>query len=81
MSSSRAAIFLVALCATTAIGDSYIPKANTRREIKKYVRAAAKHIAEHGPSCAEFAKPEWRSGDYYIFVLGPDKRSLCHPDA
>ena len=57
----------------------FTPKANTRHEIKKYVHAAATHIAEHGPSCSEFAKPEWRSGDYFIFVLGPDKRTLCHP--
>ena len=59
---------------------AFTPKANTRHEIKKYVHAAAAHIAEHGPSCHEFAGPEWRSGDYYIFVLGPDGRTLCHPD-
>ena len=59
---------------------AFTPKANTRHDIKKYVRAAASHIAEHGPSCHEFATPEWRTGDYYIFVLGPDGRTLCHPD-
>ena len=73
MRSAVAAIILLDLLA-------YMPKANSRREIKKYVHAAAKHIAEHGPSCSEFAKSEWRSGDYYIFVIGPDKRTLCHPD-
>ena len=79
MRSTVAAIVLLTLCAS-AVADSYTPKANSRREIKKYVHAAAKHIARHGPSCSEFAEKEWRSGDYYIFVLGPDKRTLCHPD-
>jgi len=74
MRSAVAAIVLLALSA-------YTPRANTRREIKKYVNAAARHIAQHGPSCSEFAEREWRSGDYYIFVIGPDKRTLCHPDA
>ena len=80
MKARIAAIALLALCASAAIGGSYTPKANTRREIKKYVHAAAKHIAEHGPSCSEFAKREWRSGDAYIFVFGPDKKILCHSD-
>ena len=71
---------VLALLTSAAMANSYTPKANTRREIKKYVHAAASHIAEHGPSCSELASREWRSGDFYIFVLGPDKRTLCHPD-
>ncbi|PYQ59260.1 MAG: hypothetical protein DMF58_12280 [Acidobacteria bacterium] len=78
MRTRLAAIVVLTLCASAAIAET--PKANTRREIKKYVHAAAKHIAAHGPSCNEFARKEWRSGDYYIFVLGPDKKTLCHPD-
>ena len=80
MRTRLAAIVVLTLCASAAIAESYTPKTNTRREIKKYVHAAAKHIAAHGPSCNEFARKEWRSGDYYIFVLGPDKKTLCHPD-
>ena len=76
-----AATAVLLLLASAALANSYTPRANTRREIKKYVRAAAKHIAQHGPSCSEFASRDWRSGDYYIFVLGPDKRTLCHPDS
>ena len=60
---------------------AFTPRANTRHEIKKYVHAAARHVAEHGPNCSEFAEREWRSSDYYIFVIGPDKRTVCHPDA
>jgi signal transduction histidine kinase len=76
MSSSRAALLVVLFAASA--NASYVPKANTRHQIKKYVQAAAKHIAQHGPSCSEFAKQEWRDGDYYIFVIGPDLRTLCH---
>jgi len=82
-SSSRVRTALAAsliVCASTSFADSYVPRANTRREIKKYVHAAAKHIARHGPSCSEFARRQWRSGDYYLFVLAPDGRTLCHPD-
>ena len=80
MRTRLAAIVVLTLCASAAIAESYTPKANTRREIKKYVHAAAKHIARHGPSCSKFARRQWRSGDYYLFVLAPDGRTLCHPD-
>src|SRR5438105_15841322 len=60
---------------------SHTPKANTRSAIKKYVQAAAKYVGKHGPSCDEFAEKDWRSGDYYIFILSPDDKLICHPNA
>jgi signal transduction histidine kinase len=59
--------------------ESNTPKTNTRADIKAYVEAAASYVAKHGPSCDEFAEKDWRAGDYYIFVLGPDDRAICHP--
>ena len=75
-----AIVFVIALVAPALLADSYVPKANTHAAIKAYVEAAAKVIAKSGPSCAEFAEKEWRSGDYYIFVTGPDDKELCHPN-
>jgi signal transduction histidine kinase len=68
------------LCASAAMGKSMTPKANTHAEIKAYVERAAQHIAKHGPDCAAFKSKDWMSGDYYIFVTGPDERELCHPN-
>ena len=70
----------VFLGASMLAAASYVPKANTRSDIKKYVQSAAKYIAKHGPSCDEFAKKEWRSGDYYIFVNEADGKAVCHPN-
>ena len=69
----------ILLCASAAMAKSFTPKANTHAEIKAYVQRAAAHIAKHGPDCAAFKTKEWMSGDYYIFVTGPDERELCHP--
>jgi len=77
---TRRLSFVLCLIATVALADSNLPKANTRAGIKAYVDAAAKVVAKYGPSCAEFAEKEWRSGDYYIFVTGPDEKELCHPN-
>ena len=71
----------ILLCASAAMAKSLTPKANTHAEIKAYVERAAAHIARHGPDCAAFKSKEWMSGDYYIFVTGPDERELCHPIA
>ena len=60
---------------------SHVPKANTRAAVQAYVQDAAKVVAKSGPSCATFAAPEWKSGDYYIFVAGPDNKTICHPSA
>src|SRR5207237_880737 len=78
----RRLLFILAMfvCATL-VAESNIPKKNTRADIKKYVSAAAKYVAKNGPNCAELAEKDWRAGDYYIFVLGPDDKLVCHPDA
>ena len=80
---TKKTISLIAICllaSTAAFAESNTPKENTHAAIKKYVQAAAKYIAKHGPSCEEFAEKDWRSGDYYIFVTGPDDKELCHPN-
>ena len=69
------------LVASVVMADSNTPKENTRAAIKAYVESAAQYVAKHGPSCEEFAEKAWRAGDYYIFVLGPDDRAICHPTA
>lgn len=69
------------LVAATALAASHLPKANTHAAIKAYVEEAAKIVQKNGPSCATFASPEWRSGEWYIFVDGPNDEVLCHPNA
>ena len=75
-----AIIFSIALIAPALFAKSNVPKSNTKAAIKSYVESAAKYIAKHGPSCEEFAEKDWRAGDYYIFVTGPDDKELCHPN-
>ena len=69
------------LIASLALAATHLPKANTHAAIKAYVEAAAKIVQKEGPSCATFASPEWRSGEWYIFVDGPNDEVLCHPNA
>lgn len=71
----------IAVAAVAAPAVSHVPKANTRAAVQAYVQDAAKVVQKSGPSCATFASPEWKSGDYYIFVSGPDNKSICHPNA
>jgi hypothetical protein len=72
---------LACLIATAVLATSAgnLPKTNTRDAIKSYVVSAATIVRKSGPSCATFSSPEWRGGDYYIFVLGPDGALICHP--
>jgi signal transduction histidine kinase len=67
--------------ATAAIAKSHVPTANTHAAIKAYVKQAAAVVAKKGPSCDTFSGKDWASGDYYIFLLGPDEKILCHPNA
>jgi signal transduction histidine kinase len=68
------------LVSTVATAGSYVPKVNSREAVKKYVEAAAKVVAERGAdACATLSTTEWRGGDYYILVAGPDGTVLCHP--
>jgi cytochrome c len=76
-----AAVVLVGLVATAAIAKSEVPTKNTHKAIKKYVKEAAEVVAKKGPSCETFSSKDWMSGDYYIFILGPDEKILCHPNA
>jgi len=74
-------LLLLVLGASAAFAKSYTPAKNTHADIKKYVAAAAAHIAKHGADCATLESKDWRSGDYYIFVLDPDEKTMCHPTA
>src|SRR6266545_3831553 len=74
-------ILVLVLCALPSFAKSFTPKKNTRADIKAYVQHAAKVVAKSGPSCKTFEGKEWRAGDYYVFVIGPDDKTLCHPKA
>lgn len=69
------------VCASALALATKTPKANTRSEVKAYVERAAKFVAKNGPSCAALQSKEWAKGDYYIFVVGPDDKLVCHPSA
>jgi hypothetical protein len=68
---------LVAVAALAAT-VSHLPATNTRGAIKAYVENAATVVRKSGPSCATFSSPEWQGGQYYIFVVGPDDKLVCH---
>jgi len=73
---------VLCVIATAAFAvTSHLPKANTRHDIQAYVEEAAKVVHQSGPSCATFASPAWRGGQYYIFVDGPDDKVVCHANA
>jgi len=74
-------ILSLLVCASALGLATKTPKANTRAEVKAYVERAAKFVAKHGPSCSALQSKEWQNGDYYIFVVGPDDKLLCHPIA
>lgn len=81
---SRIAVLTLSIAvaaAALASPVSHVPKSNTREAVVAYVNAAAKVVQANGPSCATFASPEWRNGDYYIFVAGPNGETVCHPNA
>jgi signal transduction histidine kinase len=73
------ALTLFAGCATSS--KTMLPAANTRDAVMSYVNHAADVVAKNGPSCETFSQPTWMGGDYYIFVVGPDDRVICHPNA
>jgi hypothetical protein len=75
-------LLLASLIAAAAVAaTSHLPKSNTRSEIKAYVEEAAKLVRKDGPSCATFSSPAWTGGVYYIFVIGPDDKLVCHAKA
>ncbi len=70
----------VLLIGTAAIAGSFVPKTNTRAAVQAYVEEAAKVVHTKGAAaCTTLATNDWRAGDYYIFVSGPDGKVLCHP--
>lgn len=72
-------LVLLAGCSTSS--KMMTPSVNTRDAVMIYVNHAADIVAKNGPSCDTFSQPRWMAGDYYIFVVGPDNRLICHPNA
>jgi cytochrome c len=64
---------------TLACASTMTPRHNSHDDVVAYVDRAANVVRDHGPSCDTFARPEWKSGDWYIFVLERDGRTICHP--
>jgi signal transduction histidine kinase len=62
-----------------AFAKSHLPASNTRAAVRQYVLDAAAHVKKHGADCAAFNGPDWKGGDYYIFV-GEGGKTVCHPN-
>lgn len=78
--SRKISLALVILCVTVPVfAKSQVPKKNTHAAVKEYVEDAAHFVAKHGPDCKALSSADWKSGDYYVFVVGPDEKLLCHP--
>jgi cytochrome c len=71
--------FIASVTLIAAAAANHLPKTNSRQAVQTFVEDAAKVVQKNGPSCAAFAGNDWRGGDYYIFVIGPDQKTLCHP--
>ncbi len=76
-------VFLFVLCVLVSLAavaaESHTAAANTHAAVKAYVESAAKVVAKNGPDCATLSSKSWMSGDYYVFVVGPDDKLVCHP--
>ena len=81
MSRNRFSLVFLSLLVGCATSSMMTPRENTRAAIEAYVNHAASVVAKNGPSCDTFKQPKWMAGDYYIFVIGPDSRLVCHPNA
>ena len=69
------AIIVLVGCSTTMT-----PRAATRDAIVGYVNRAAGVVAAQGPrACDTLRTRLWVSGEWYVFVLAADGRTLCHP--
>lgn len=80
MSRNRLSVGLVILfLATPILAKSHVPAQNTHAAIEKYVHEAASLVAAKGPDCAALGSADWKGGDYYVFVVGPDNKLICHP--
>lgn len=77
---TRVPLALAILCFVSPVfAKSHVPTKNTRSAIKKFVQDAAKVVSKKGADCAELSSAAWKGGDYYIFVVGPDEKLVCHP--
>lgn len=72
---------LLVLALLVGCASSMTPRANTREGVMAYVNQAAALVAKRGPSCDTFKSSSWMAGDYYVWVVGPDDRLICHPNA
>ena len=80
MSRTRMSLALVVLfLSVSAFAKGHVPTATTHDANKKYVTDAAAYVAKHGADCKVLEGPDWRSGDFYVFV-DSDGKTLCHPD-
>ena len=74
---------LAPLAATVAAGGQMEPKYEATRELMTVVREAAELVGAEGvgAACARFKErgSRWFEGDDYIFVVGMDGMTLCHP--
>ena len=71
------------LAATLAAGQPMEPRYEETRELMTLVREAAELVGSKGveAACEEFrvADSRWLHEDTYVFVLGMDAETLCHP--
>ena len=75
----RVGLYVAAL-ALTACATRYTPGAATRGEIEAYVKRAATIVATGGGNaCTTLQQPAWFAGEWYIFVLDGEGRTICHP--
>ncbi|HEY5611824.1 MAG TPA: cache domain-containing protein, partial [Thermoanaerobaculia bacterium] len=44
-----------------------------------YVNRAADVVSQRGADCPTFEESGWFAGDWYIFVLEPNGKTVCHP--
>lgn len=80
MSRNRLLVLLV-IVLLVGCASSMTPRSNTREGVMAYVNHAADMVAKNGPSCDALKSSKWMSGDYYVWVVGPDGRLVCHPNA
>jgi cytochrome c len=73
--------FASVLLLLLAIGcsRSMTPRVNTQEAVRSYVDGAAGVVAREGTGACTTLQTRWDSGDWYIFVLDAEGRTLCHP--
>lgn len=77
---TRVSLALAILCFVAPVfAKSHVPTKNTRAAVKKYIRDAAHLVAKKGADCSTLESADWKGGDYYVFVVGPDDKLICHP--